>query len=492
MAIDLERLRAAARGATPASGELRRPRAERRTRRRAEPATVTPLPDPSGSGMGWKNRLLLVIIGIFVYSQCAGDKPERGAADPREAAPAVVVPDAPPAAASPPPRVEESAPPPAELPPLLDRNPPTPGPQLAVQDIFEAGVTRLPTAAGLLRVVRSGGTDRLELDGVPFEGPSGAVIRLLHRAAFSDREVVTGVSGCRSAGSACRPDRPFFVLMRPGLPVRVLQSEGIRVGAGFGAIEADASGVAVDLGIDRGAQWRATLTTRDGIHVGSQPALVRALDDARCAEVSSALRECSLADAASCTVPGASAAQLSAARRSALSALYADTTGFNQRGFLALCSAACTERAVPSPGRVFAEACAGSDPDQWANPTLPWLPGAPPVRASVGGPSAAPPAAEAVAARRPRLDAARSPPTSDFYPDSARRAGIEGMTVIDVCADARGRVDGDPTVRETSGSEALDKGAVRWARRARFLPDESSGEPVPGCTAVRVRFKLLE
>jgi len=502
MAIDLERLREAARGARPASGDLNRPQERRRSRpRRAEPATVTHIPSRGDSGLSWKNIVLLVLIGWFIAWKCSSEKPAAPAAEQTQT-------EAAPAAAPPAPRAGAEAPsqaPVAELPPLLDSDPPVAGPRLAAQEILQTGVSRLPTRSGLLSIVDTGGSQRLELDGQRLDGPDGAVVRLVHRAVFADREVVTGISGCSRADPDCRPDTPFFVLMREGSPARVLQASGLSVTDGFGAVAADARGVSVDLGIDRGTQWRATLTTRDGIHIGSGPASIRALDDARCAEVSLALRECSLAEVSSCAVPRASASQLTAARRNALTRLYNTTTGFNQRGFLALCSAACTERAAPSPGRVFAEACSGAEPAQWSTPSLPWLPGAPPVVAptdaargeaaadgDTGAGGAAPLAMDEPAGPSPRLDVARSPSTDDFYPPSARRAGIEGAAVVDLCVDTSGRVEGDPTIRVGSGADALDEGAVRWARQARFMPATRDGQPVPGCTAVRVRFKLVD
>ena len=363
--------------------------------------------------------------------------------------------------------------------------------------------------AGLLSVVSGGGSQRLQLDGVDLVGPSGAAIRLVHRARYVDREVVTGLSGCRSTGASCAPDRPFFVLMRTGLPTRVLQAQGIAVTPGFGAVSADDAGVTVDIGIGRGTQWRATLTTRDGIHLGSEPAAIRALDDAQCAEVSLALRECSLTEASSCTVPGASASQLTAARRNALTRLYNTTTGFDQGGFLALCSAACAERTAPSPEHVLVGVCSGAEPAQWATPSLPWLPGAPPVvvpaTASTGstGAAGAAAAAETTAAAtaepgagpvdaQARMDRSRSPPLDAFYPSAARRDGITGATVVQVCTDASGKLRGEPTIGESSGSSALDAAALRWASFASFVPATRDGSPVAACFSFRVRFDLTD
>ena len=487
MALDLEELRRTARGGGAGSGGPR----GRRPRLRSVPA---PQPVEPDVGWTWRSRLGLLMIGLFLY-RCVSSDPKDAAAEPPEAAPVEAAPDAARAAAAS--RRAARAPaqaPDYDPPPLLDPEAPSPGPRLVEGDMLQGGVKRLSTQAGLLSVVGDG-SQRLQLDGTDLAGPSGAAVRLVHRARFADREVITGVSGCRSAGASCTPDRPFFVLMRAGLPTRVLQAQGIAVTPGFGAVSADDTGVTVDIGIDRGTAWRATLTARDGIHVDSRPAPMRALDDAQCAQVSLALRECSFADAASCAVPGASAAQIDAARRSALTALFNGTTGFNERGFLTLCSDACSSRVPPSAERVFAEACSGADPTQWAAPSLPWLPGAPPVvvpaaggeRAAVGAGSGSAPVDAGI-----RADRARSPPLEAFYPSVAKQGGITGVVTLEVCTDASGDLQGEPKIGESSGAPVLDAAALRWATFASFLPATRGGSPVAACGGVRIRFVLVD
>lgn len=90
----------------------------------------------------------------------------------------------------------------------------------------------------------------------------------------------------------------------------------------------------------------------------------------------------------------------------------------------------------------------------------------------------------------PKLDTRRSPSTDEFYPASARRAEIEGVTTVRVCAGPDGRVTGDPSVTNSSGTASLDEAAVKWARRARFTPGTEDGTPVEMCTQFNVRFKL--
>lgn len=490
MALDLEELRRAARGG---GAGARAPR-HRRPRLRPVPASV---PVESDEGWTWRSWLGLLMIGMFLY-RCVSADDKGATVDPGEATTAEAAADAGQAVAAPRSGARPRAPTPDyDPPPLLDPEAPSPGPRLVAGDDLQAGARRVPMQAGLLSVVSGGGSQRLQLDGVDLVGPSGAAIRLVHRAKYVDREVVTGLSGCRSTGEACAPDRPFFVLMRTGLPTRVLQAQGISVTPGFGTVSADDTGVIVDIGIDRGTQWRATLTARDGIHVDSRAARMRALDDAQCAQVSLALRECSFADAASCAIPGASAARIGAARRNALTSLFNGTTGFNERGFLALCSDACSSRVPPSAGRVFAEVCSGADPTQWAAPALPWLPGArmPEVDGGKALPTGMTPVEAARTGAAPvetaaSIDFERSPAAEAFYPSAAQRAGIEGAVVVGVCIDDSGRMVGAPEVRRGSGHEVLDQAALRWVTFARFNPALRDGSPVAACVTVPVRYAL--
>jgi protein TonB len=92
----------------------------------------------------------------------------------------------------------------------------------------------------------------------------------------------------------------------------------------------------------------------------------------------------------------------------------------------------------------------------------------------------------------PKLDVRRSPSTDEYYPASARRAEIEGVTTVRACVGPDGRVAGDPTVTNSSGTASLDEAAVKWARRARFSPGTEDGVAVEICTAFNVRFKLTE
>ena len=108
-----------------------------------------------------------------------------------------------------------------------------------------------------------------------------------------------------------------------------------------------------------------------------------------------------------------------------------------------------------------------------------------------------PPAPVAVVERRPvrvapKLDLRRSPSTDEFYPASARRADIQGVTTVRMCVGANGRMSQEPTVANSSGNTSLDQAALRWSRRARWSPGTEDGNPVEICPSFNVRFKLTD
>lgn len=103
-----------------------------------------------------------------------------------------------------------------------------------------------------------------------------------------------------------------------------------------------------------------------------------------------------------------------------------------------------------------------------------------------------PPPPSPVARVNPKLDVRRSPPTDDFYPPSARRAEIEGVSTVRACVSPDGKTSGEPSVTNSSGNGSLDEAAVRWAKRARWSPGTEDGKPVEMCAQFNVRFKLTD
>jgi protein TonB len=54
-----------------------------------------------------------------------------------------------------------------------------------------------------------------------------------------------------------------------------------------------------------------------------------------------------------------------------------------------------------------------------------------------------------------KLDLRRSPSTDEFYPASARRAEIQGVTTVRMCVGVDGKMSQEPTVANSSGSVLL-------------------------------------
>ena len=66
------------------------------------------------------------------------------------------------------------------------------------------------------------------------------------------------------------------------------------------------------------------------------------------------------------------------------------------------------------------------------------------------------------------------------YPPSAIRTNSEGISTLDVCVDAKGRVT-SATIISGSGHAVLDNAALKWVRSARFTPGKLDGVPQLVC-----------
>jgi len=109
------------------------------------------------------------------------------------------------------------------------------------------------------------------------------------------------------------------------------------------------------------------------------------------------------------------------------------------------------------------------------------------------------PARSAVASRTP--DAAPGGPivraarpkggyqVRPLYPESARRAGIQGTTLLRIHIEPDGRVS-DVSVERSAGHQSLDQAAADAVRRWRFEPAQSSSGPVAMSALVPVEFRI--
>lgn len=84
----------------------------------------------------------------------------------------------------------------------------------------------------------------------------------------------------------------------------------------------------------------------------------------------------------------------------------------------------------------------------------------------------------------------RLPDTEEYYPPAKRREGVEGVSDVRVCVDARGVRQGDPVLERSSGDADLDRGALNVARHGHYAQALQSGEPVPNCYRFRITFRI--
>jgi protein TonB len=105
---------------------------------------------------------------------------------------------------------------------------------------------------------------------------------------------------------------------------------------------------------------------------------------------------------------------------------------------------------------------------------------APPSAAAAGG---------ALAPEGPRVTAASLANIRPRYPESARRAGIEGRVVLRVTVTAGGSSEA-VVVEQSSGHALLDRSALAAVRRWRFLPARRGGIVVSSEIAIPILFRL--
>jgi protein TonB len=77
------------------------------------------------------------------------------------------------------------------------------------------------------------------------------------------------------------------------------------------------------------------------------------------------------------------------------------------------------------------------------------------------------------------------------YPESARRAGIQGTTLLRIHIEVDGRVS-DVTVERSAGYQGLDRAAADAVRRWRFEPALDSAGPVSMWALVPVEFRISD
>lgn len=75
------------------------------------------------------------------------------------------------------------------------------------------------------------------------------------------------------------------------------------------------------------------------------------------------------------------------------------------------------------------------------------------------------------------------------YPESARRQGVEGTSLLKIYVSDRGLVE-DVLVEHSAGHQELDLAAMEAVKRWRFEPARQSNRPVAVWVMLPVRFTL--
>lgn len=79
--------------------------------------------------------------------------------------------------------------------------------------------------------------------------------------------------------------------------------------------------------------------------------------------------------------------------------------------------------------------------------------------------------------------------TRPVYPETARRAGVEGITILKFEVQANGGV-GAVMVERSAGHQDLDRAAIAAVRRWEFEPARRGRQPVAAWVTLPVRFEL--
>jgi periplasmic protein TonB len=77
------------------------------------------------------------------------------------------------------------------------------------------------------------------------------------------------------------------------------------------------------------------------------------------------------------------------------------------------------------------------------------------------------------------------------YPESARRAGIQGTTLLRIHIETDGHVS-DISVQRSAGHQSLDEAAADAVRRWRFEPALNAAGPVSMWALVPVEFRISD
>jgi hypothetical protein len=262
---------------------------------------------------------------------------------------------------------------PSKRPAGLHEIPRPAGPEVRRVESLNRNADRATTRFGVVSVTRSHPVQVL-LDGVLVASVPGRSIALSQRAEYADRDVVVGYVECASDAALCEFPQPFWLVLRAGSGPRLLRFSNLLDTDTRPAIEADAAGVHVGLGVWDGSRRRATLGADDVVRVALTQESPQRAKRNQCRAVARALEHCSRSrrcesfDTASEFVP--------VSVRQDVSMLFHTSTYFNADNFVAACRASCRLALTPSGRLISTEICGGAVPRQWTRADLAWLPNA--------------------------------------------------------------------------------------------------------------------
>lgn len=225
---------------------------------------------------------------------------------------------------------------------------------------------QVDTVGGTLKIVAGEEGACLYLvrrDSEPVPRLCDDALEFVHKAAFTDRDVVVGYRQCSGESAPCGFLAPFWLELRADQVPTLREQSGLWAGSGGIAVVAHDDGVQVDLGRWNGERRIATLTTAGNLLVERERSPSELLSRADCTMVARTMEDC--AASRRCGSFDDAARLIPAATWSSLQRLYHESTGLNVDAYRKLCVRSCELRLVPSRALISQYACQGSPADQW-------------------------------------------------------------------------------------------------------------------------------
>jgi len=268
---------------------------------------------------------------------------------------------------APPPAAIDAVRPAPVAPPAPPAEIETPVAELLSQQDLAATDTTLATVAGTLSILPAAGgqCQRIGLpDGAAIPDLCEDRIAFVHRAVFTDRDVIVGFARCDDAEAPCGLRRPFWLELRSGSPPVLRRMPDLWVGSSQPVVSASSAGVQVDLGRWNGEHRLATLSAVGNLVVERSRAPIRPLSRSDCALVARSLEDCAVNR--DCSSFALSAQRIPASRWAGLKRAYHETTGLDVAVFRILCVRSCELGFTPSYELIRRNACDGAKSDQWS------------------------------------------------------------------------------------------------------------------------------